>query len=87
MVELLLNVLYATRAGNWNLYLVCTHSNMIILCEYLTPLLGEMLNLEINRQNIYREFSQGNFAFQLNTSNSFGKVEAYTIMETTKITR
>ena len=25
MAELLLNVLYTTRAGNWNLYLVCIH--------------------------------------------------------------
>ena len=64
MVELLLNVLYTTRTGNWNLYLesileiilytlAYDHLNY---AKYLTAMLDEMLNLEINHPNIYREF-------------------------------
>ena len=90
MVELLLNVIYATRAGNWNLHLESIHEILpytfaydhLRYAKYLTPMFGEMLNLEINHPEIYREFSLGNFAFQLSRSNPFGSVEADNIIET-----
>ena len=47
-------------------------------------MLGEMLNLELNQpSSIHKEFMQGNFSVQLSSANTFGRLEADEVIETT----
>ena len=48
----------------------------------MTSMLGGMLNNEKNHPMIYQEFLAGNFSVQL-SKNTFGRVEADKIIETT----
>ena len=91
MVELLLNIIYACRAGKWELLLECIRDVVAYAfaydnfnyARYLTPFLGEMLNLEVDHPEIYHAFVQGNFSVQLNEDNTFGRMEADKVIETT----
>ena len=91
MVELLLNTIYACRAGKWGLLLECMRDvaayafayDNFNYARYLTPFLGEMLNLEVDHPEIYNAFVQGNFSVQLSDDNSFGRLEADKVIETT----
>ena len=51
--------------------------------RYLTPFLGETLNLQVEHPEVYNAFVQGNFSVQLNEENTFGRMEADKDMETT----
>ena len=73
MVGILLNTLYATRTGNWHLYLECmrdvipytfSHDNFNY-ARYLTPVFGTMLGLEKSHPYIYENFKHGFFTVQL----------------------
>ncbi len=91
MVELLLNIIYACQAGKWELLLECIRDVVAYTfaydnfnyARYLTPFLGEMLNLEVDHPEIYHAFVQGNFSVQLNEDNTFGRMEADKVIETT----
>ena len=91
MVELLLNTIYACRAGKWELLLECIRDVVAYAfaydnfnyARYLTPFLGEMLNLEVDHPEIYNAFIQGHFSVQLSEGNTFGKMEADKVIETT----
>ena len=91
MVELLLNTIYACRAGKWELLLECTRDvaayafayDNFNYARYLTPFLGEMLNLEVDHPEIYNALVEGNFSVQLSDGNTFGRLEADKFIETT----
>ena len=91
MVEILLNTIYATRAGKWILLLE-SYRDMIPYifaydhlnyAKYLTTLLPELTNLENSHPEIYEEFMNGNFSVQLSTKNPFGRIELDKVIETT----
>ena len=73
MVELLLNVLYACRAGNWDLPLECIRNILPFAFAYdhinyarcLTYMLGDMFSLGSEFPEVYEQCLEGNFAAQL----------------------
>ena len=42
-----------------------------------------MLNLQVGHPEVYNAFVQGNFSVQLNEENTFGRMEADKVIETT----
>ena len=50
--------------------------------KYLTPILGELLNLPTNHPFIHEQFMLGNFLVQLSSLNPFGRSEADKVFET-----
>ena len=90
MAKILLNLIYATRAGMWDLFLetvkdiipyTFAYDNINYSC-YLTVMLGEMMKLETENPEVYDEFKKGNFTVQLSDS-TFGRVEPDKIIEMT----
>ena len=91
MVEILLNTLYATRTGNWHLYLECirdvipytfSHDNFNY-ARYLTPIFETMLGLEKSHTYIYENFKQCFFTVQLTEGKQFSHVEPDKVIEMT----
>ena len=90
MVELLLNTIYATRTGDWDLLLECVRDIIRYAfaygnynyARYLTPWLSEMLTLETSHPEVYQEFKKGNFSVQLSETNPFGRCEPERVTET-----
>ena len=91
MVEILLNTLYATRTGNWHLYLECirdvipytfSHDNFNYV-RYLTPIFGTMLELEKSHPYICENFKQGFLTVQLTEGKQFSRVEPDKVIEMT----
>lgn len=90
MAELLLNIIYACRAGSWELLLECIRDvipfafayDHINYARYLSVMLGDMLSLEEDFPEIYRQCCQGNFAAQL-TDGVFSRVETDKVIEMT----
>ena len=90
MVENLLNIVYATRTGKWHLYLESLRNillyvfayNHLNYVKYMTAMLSEMLSMEQNHPNIYREFVAGEFCVQL-LPHFFSRVEVGNVIETT----
>ena len=90
MVELLLNVLYACRAGNWDLLLEYIRDILpfafaydhINYARYLTYMLGDLLSLESEFPEIYEQWLEGNFAAQL-SDGVFKRVETDKVIEMT----
>ena len=82
MLELLLNTVYACRAGKWELLLECIHEFAVYTfaydntnyARYLTPFLGKMLNLEVDQSEIYSAFVEGNFSVQLSDCQQFWQI-------------
>ena len=91
MAKILFNLLYATRAGMWDLFLESVKDiipytfayNNIHYSRYLMTMLGEMLMLETNNPEIYNEFKSGNFTAQLSQHSSFGRMEPDKMIEMT----
>ena len=91
MMENLLSILYATRTGNWKLYVESI--NMLLpwtfafdrhnCACYLMFHYIEMINLEENHPSIYQEFMKGNFSVQVSDNNPFRKLESDKVIETT----
>ena len=75
MVELLLNTILSVRSGDWHLFVTYVKDvipytfayDNINYARYLTAMFSEMLSLEDNFPEIYKEFVAGNFAVQLNS--------------------
>lgn len=90
MVELLLNVIYACRAGLWDLLLECIREiipyafayDNINYARYLSVMLGDMFALEIDFPEIYEQFLLGNFTAQI-SDGSFSRVEIDKVIEMT----
>ena len=91
MVETLLDLLRATREGNWNLYLqsigkvipwmfAYDHQNY---ARYLPIFYYDMLNLERTHPDIYADFLNGNFSIQLDSTNSFSRLPVDEVIEKT----
>ena len=90
MVELLLNVIYACRAGLWDLLLECIREiipfafayDNINYARYLSVMLGDMLALETEFPEIYEQFLLGNFTAQI-SDGVFNRVETDKVIEMT----
>ena len=91
MVEVLLNTVYATRAGRWVLLLESYRDiipytfayDHLNYAKYLTSLLAELVNLDQSHPDVYQEFMIGNFSAQLSSNNSFGRTELDKMIEVT----
>ena len=83
MTKILLNLLAATRSGNWHLFLETVRDvipytfayDNINYSRYLTVMFCEMLSLESNFPDVYNEFMNGNFTAQLSRHSTFGRME------------
>ena len=91
MVELLLlNTIYAYRAGKWDLLLECIRKvipyafayDHMNYARYLTVMLGDMLSLEEEFPVVYSQCISGNFDAQL-SSNAFSRVEMDKVIKMT----
>ena len=78
--ELVLNLIYATRTGNWILYLSCIEE-VIPWCfaydrqnyaRYLIPFLNDMLKLPLSMPEVSNVFLNGEFSVQMGEANPFG---------------
>ena len=84
MVELLLNTIYALRAGDWLLLIGCIRPILpytfgydhVNYARYLTAMLGDMLHLPEDFPDVYEEFLNGNFVAQLTSGSKFSRVES-----------
>jgi hypothetical protein len=91
MVEILLNLVYSTRARNWYLYVETIRSTQpwffaydrVNYSRYLTAHFMDLLSLEEKYPEVYLEFVKGNFSVQLSHSSTFGRMEADKTIETT----
>ena len=91
MVDNILSILYATRTGDWILYIESIRSflpwafayDRQNFARYLTLHLMEMVNLEENHRCIYDDFMKSNFSVQMSDYNTFGRLEADKVIETT----
>ena len=81
MVDLLLNTIFACRAGKWDLLLECIRQvipyafayDHVNYARYLTIMLGDMLSLEEKFPEIYHQCVSGHFTAQL-SEHVFSKV-------------
>ena len=89
--ELLLNLIYASRTGSWELYLSCIeevipwafaydHQNY---ARYLIPFLDDMRQLPVKKPEVYTAFIKGQFSVQMGDRNPFGRNEADKTIENT----
>ena len=91
MWELFLCIIYATRSGDWELYVESIRSILPWIfaydrqnyARYLTLHFMDLLNLEENYPSVHCEFIKGSFAVQMSSDNPFGKMEADKVIETT----
>ena len=91
MMEHLLCIIYATRTGDWTLYVESIRVLLPWTFAYdrqnyarcLSSHFMEMTNLKEQHKVIYDEFMKGNFSIQFSDANPFGKQEADKVIETT----
>ena len=91
MCEVLLNLLYATRADKWQLYLEAVKNTLPWFFAYdltnysrfLTAHYEDLNSLEGEFPDVHEEFLNGNFSVQLSNTNPFGIMEADKVIETT----
>ena len=91
MWELFLCIIYATRSGDWEVYVESIRSILPWVfaydrqnyARYLTLHFMDLLNLEENYPGVHCEFIKGSFAVQMSSDNPFGKMEADKVIETT----
>ena len=91
VVEILLNLLRASREGNWELHL-STIRKMIPWClahdnlnyaRYLSAYVSEMSYLEEEHPEAFKHLQSGGFSVQIGESNPFGKVPVHQACEET----
>ena len=91
MIEVLLNLIYAIRSGNWNLYIKTVRSTLPWFfaygrqnySRYFKAYYYDLAFLNISHPEIYREFPNGNFSIQLFASSPFAGMEMDKVTETT----
>ena len=73
LCELVFNLIYATRTGNWTLYVSC-NEEVIPWCfaydrqnyaRYLIPFLNDMVRLPSSMPEVYNAFLNGEFLVQM----------------------
>ena len=90
MVDLMLSIIYACRAGKWDLLLECIREvipyafayDHFNYARFLTIMLGDMLALEEDYPDVYSQFVLGNFSVQL-SENPFSCTESDKVIEMT----
>ncbi|CAB4007601.1 Hypothetical predicted protein [Paramuricea clavata] len=91
LCELLLDLINATRTGNWELYLFCIEAvipwtfayDRQNYARYLIPYLNDMRALPTVMPEVYDAFLAGDFSVQMSKSNPFGQNEADKTIENT----
>lgn len=91
MVDILLNLLRASREGNWNLHLSAIHSlipwcfayDHVNYARYLSYYYAEMTNLPHDNPGIYEYLQNGGFSVQRSSTNPFGRIPVDQCVETT----
>ena len=91
IATILLNTIYATRAGHRKLLVESLRDMLpytfaydrIHYTRYLTTMVAEMTNLEETNPEIYIDFMKGNFSVQLSEDNKFGRIEPDKTIEMT----
>ena len=91
LCELMLNLIYATRTGSWELYLSCMEEVIPWTfaydrqnhARYLVPFLKDMRGLSVTMPEVYRAFKDGQFSVQMSKDNPFGRNEAEKTIENT----
>ena len=91
MIQLLLNTIYALRAGDWLLLIECIRLifpytfdyDHVNYARYLTTMLGDMLRLAEDFPDVYEEFLNENFVAQLTSGSKFSRVETDKVIEMT----
>ena len=89
--ELLLNLIFATRSGNWKLYLACIEEvipwtfayDRQNYARYLIPFLNDMRSLPNKMPEVQNAFENGEFSVQMGDKNPFGRNEADKTIEST----
>ena len=83
-LSLILDVIYSTRVGDWNLF-VESIKNLTVWAfahdrynysRYLLVFLGDIMRLPSSHPDVYDAFLSGNFSVQLSDNNTFGRNEA-----------
>ena len=91
LCELLLNLIFATRSGNWKLYLACIEEvipwtfayDRQNYARYLIPFLNDMRSLPNKMPEVQNAFENGEFSVQMEDKNPFGRNEADKTIENT----
>ena len=91
LCELMLNHIYATRTGSWEMYVSCVEKvipwTLADDCQnyarYLVPFLNDMRSLSVTIPVVYSAFKNGQFLVQMSRNNPFGRNEADKTVEST----
>ncbi|KAK3747396.1 hypothetical protein QZH41_012092, partial [Actinostola sp. cb2023] len=91
LCELMLNLIYASRTGSWELYLSCIEEvipwafayDRQNYARYLIPFLDDMRHLSVRMPDVYTAFNKGQFSVQMGGRNPFGRNEADKTIENT----
>ena len=91
LCELLFDLIYATRTGQWELYLACVDEvvpwtfayDRQNYARYLVPYLDDMRALPETMPEVYTAFLEGHFSVQMSKANPFGQNEADKTIENT----
>ena len=91
LCELLLNLIFSTCSGNWELYLACIEEvipwafahDRHKYARSLLPFLNDMRDLPATFPEVYAAFCNGEFSVQMSPSNPFGGNEADKTIENT----
>ena len=84
LCELMLNLIFASCTGDWQLYLSCIEEvipwafayDRQNYARYLIPFLDDMRHLSLRMLEVYTAFNKGQFAVQMGARNPFGRNEA-----------
>ena len=91
LCALMLNLIYATRSGSWELYLSCIEEvipwpfayDRQNYARYLIPFLDDMRHLPVRMPEVYTAFIKGHFFIQMGGRNPFGRNKADKTIEKT----
>ena len=87
----MLNLIYASRTGSWELYLSCIEEvipwafayDLQNYARYLIPFLDDMRHLSVRMPEVYTAFKKDPFSVQMGARNSFRRNEADKTIENT----
>eukprot|EP00795_Rhopilema_esculentum_P000015 gene15-9612_t len=91
MIELLLQMIRASREGNWELHLSCIRQmlpwcfayNAITYSRYMSAYYSDMTKLQDDHLEIYKFMGNGGFSVQLSKENTFGRISVDQTLEET----
>jgi len=91
LCELMLNLIYASRTGSWELYLSCVEEVIPWVFAYdrqsyardLIPFLDDMRHLPVRMPEVYTAFDKGHLSVPMGDRNPFGRNEADKTIENT----